>query len=99
MTEAESSSESPAAAVGFGPNAGGTFSQENYHHPAAGWGAAKSVTGVLLKQGEILDGTRVVLKTVRSWIAKYVPEYFIQFATKYFAKTLKLGDRNPFVTG
>ena len=62
MTEAESSSESPAAAVGFGPNAGGTFSQENYHHPAAGWGAAKSVTGVLLKQGEILDGTRVVLK-------------------------------------
>jgi molybdopterin-dependent oxidoreductase alpha subunit len=62
MTEAESSSESPVAAVGFGPNAGGTFSQENYHHPAAGWGAAKSVTGVLLKQGEILDGTRVVLK-------------------------------------
>src|SRR5260370_1316727 len=62
MTEAESSSESPAAAVGFGPNAGGTFSQENYHDPAAGWGAAKSVSGVLLKQGEILDGTRVVLK-------------------------------------
>ena len=62
MAEAESSNESPAAAVGFGPNAGGTFSQENYHHPAAGWGAAMSVTGVLVKQGEFLDGTRAVLK-------------------------------------
>jgi hypothetical protein len=62
MAEAESSNESPAAAVGFGPNAGGTFSQEDYHHPAAGWGAAISVTEVLLKQGEILDGTRAVLK-------------------------------------
>src|ERR1700719_2783764 len=62
MAEAETSKESPAAAVGFGPNAGGTFSQENYHHPAAGWGAAVSVTSVLVKQGEILDGTRAVLK-------------------------------------
>jgi hypothetical protein len=40
MTEAESSNESPAAAVGFGPNRGGDFSQEDYHHPAAGWGVA-----------------------------------------------------------
>jgi molybdopterin-dependent oxidoreductase alpha subunit len=62
MAEAESSDESLAAAVGFGPNAAGAFSQENYHHPAAGWGAAMSVTEVLLKQGEILDGTRAVLK-------------------------------------
>jgi hypothetical protein len=38
-------------AIGFGPNAGGKFSQENYHHPAAGWGAANSVTRVLIKQG------------------------------------------------
>jgi hypothetical protein len=50
MAEAETSNESPVAAVGFGPNAGGTFSQEYYHHPAAGWGAAVSVTGVLVKQ-------------------------------------------------
>src|ERR1700735_256310 len=62
MAEEESSNESPAAAVGFGPNAGGPFSQENYHRPAAGWGAAMSVTGVLVKQAEILDGTRAVLK-------------------------------------
>jgi hypothetical protein len=27
----------PIPTVGFGPNAGGEFSQENYHHPAAGW--------------------------------------------------------------
>jgi molybdopterin-dependent oxidoreductase alpha subunit len=61
-TESESSNETPTAAVGFGPNAGGAFSQEDYHHPAAGWGAAISVTGVLLKQGELLDGARAVFK-------------------------------------
>ncbi|MDG3004341.1 FdhF/YdeP family oxidoreductase [Paludisphaera mucosa] len=47
-------------AVGFGPNAGGAFSQEDYHHPAAGWGAAISVGKVLVKQREVLDGARVV---------------------------------------
>ena len=34
-------------AVGRGPNAGGEFSQEDYHHPSAGWGAARSVAKVL----------------------------------------------------
>jgi hypothetical protein len=29
-------------ATGSGPNAGGAFSQEDYHHPSAGWGAARS---------------------------------------------------------
>ena len=62
MTEAESSNESPAAAVGFGPNRGGDFSQEDYHHPAAGWGAAISVSKVLIGQGELIDGTRAVFK-------------------------------------
>jgi molybdopterin-dependent oxidoreductase alpha subunit len=33
-----------------------------YHHPAAGWGAAKSVTRVLLEQGELREGTRAILK-------------------------------------
>ena len=47
-------------AVGCGPNAGGAFSQEDYHHPAAAWGAAISVGLVLLKQHELIDGTRVV---------------------------------------
>ncbi len=62
MTEAESSKESPAAAVGFGPNRGGDFSQEDYHHPAAGWGAAISVSKVLIGQGELIEGTRAVFK-------------------------------------
>jgi molybdopterin-dependent oxidoreductase alpha subunit len=49
-------------AVGFGPNDGGAFSQEDYRHPAAGWGAAKSVSQVLLKRRELVQGVRVVLK-------------------------------------
>src|SRR5262249_37798857 len=49
-----------SSAKGCGPNAGGAFSQEDYHHPAAGWGAAMSVGLVLLKQHELIDGTRVV---------------------------------------
>jgi anaerobic selenocysteine-containing dehydrogenase len=55
-------SDQTKPAAGFGPNAGGAFSQEDYHHPAAGWGAAISVTKVLIKQHELLDGTRVVFK-------------------------------------
>jgi molybdopterin-dependent oxidoreductase alpha subunit len=58
--DVEVSSASPA--VGFGPNRGAEFSQEDYHHPAAGWGAAKSVGLVLLNQHELLDGVRVVFK-------------------------------------
>ena len=50
------------SAKGCGPNAGGAFSQKDYDHPAAGWGAATSVGLVLLKQREILDGARVVFK-------------------------------------
>jgi molybdopterin-dependent oxidoreductase alpha subunit len=49
-------------AMGFGPNRGGNFSQEDYHHPAAGWGAAISVSNVLIRQGELIDGTRAVFK-------------------------------------
>ncbi|HEY1787635.1 MAG TPA: FdhF/YdeP family oxidoreductase [Verrucomicrobiae bacterium] len=47
-------------AAGFGPDANGSFSQEDYHHPAAGWGAAMSVSGVLLKQHELINGVRIV---------------------------------------
>ncbi|MDR3635855.1 MAG: FdhF/YdeP family oxidoreductase [Isosphaeraceae bacterium] len=59
-TDLASEQSSAAPAVGCGPNAGGAFSQEDYHHPAAAWGAALSVGLVLLKQHELLDGTRVV---------------------------------------
>jgi hypothetical protein len=47
-------------AVGRGPNAGGEFSQEDYHHPAAGWGAARSVGKVLVDSGELVAGTRAI---------------------------------------
>jgi hypothetical protein len=50
--------EGAKPAIGFGPNRGGDFSQEDYHHPAAGWGAAISVSKVLITQGELIDGTR-----------------------------------------
>ncbi|MFJ3639989.1 FdhF/YdeP family oxidoreductase [Streptomyces sp. NPDC090108] len=33
-----------------------------YHHPAAGWGAAKAVTKFLLREGELLDGPRAMFK-------------------------------------
>src|SRR6201995_5062098 len=49
-------------AIGFGPNRGGNFSQEDYHHPAAGWGPAISVSKVLISQGELINGTRAVFK-------------------------------------
>jgi molybdopterin-dependent oxidoreductase alpha subunit len=33
-----------------------------YHHPAAGWGAAKSVTEFLIREGELTDGPRAILR-------------------------------------
>ena len=33
-----------------------------YHHPAAGWGAATSVTKVLLRQRELVDGPRAIFR-------------------------------------
>ncbi|WP_330461481.1 FdhF/YdeP family oxidoreductase [Streptomyces sp. NBC_00820] len=33
-----------------------------YHHPAAGWGAAKSVSRFLLRERELLDGPRAIQK-------------------------------------
>jgi molybdopterin-dependent oxidoreductase alpha subunit len=38
------------------------FSQNDYHHPAAAWGAAFSVGRVLLEQGAIVDGVRAIFK-------------------------------------
>jgi molybdopterin-dependent oxidoreductase alpha subunit len=49
-------------ALGCGPNVRGRFSQEDYHHPAAAWGASKSVGLVLLHQGELINGTRAVFR-------------------------------------
>ncbi|MFE2103247.1 FdhF/YdeP family oxidoreductase, partial [Streptomyces sp. NPDC059468] len=33
-----------------------------YHHPAAGWGAAKSVSQVLMREGVLLDGPRAIMR-------------------------------------
>ena len=63
MAEENRVGESPAGpAKGCGPNAGGAFSQEDYEHPAAGWGAALSAGKVMLKHGELVEGTRLVFK-------------------------------------
>ncbi|TQF06341.1 FdhF/YdeP family oxidoreductase [Kitasatospora acidiphila] len=45
-----------------GPVPTGEPEFEPYHHPAAGWGAAKSVTKVLLRERELVDGPRAVMK-------------------------------------
>ena len=34
--------------------------QEDYHHPAAGWGAARSVAKVLAQSRELVAGTRAI---------------------------------------
>src|SRR5471030_24025 len=60
--ETRKSDSPPVPAAGCGPNAGGRFSQNDYHHPAAAWGAAKSVGLTLLRQGEIIDGVRAVFR-------------------------------------
>jgi molybdopterin-dependent oxidoreductase alpha subunit len=62
MSTNAGSNPSASPAIGFGPNRGGDFSQEDYHHPAAGWGAAMSVSKVLIKQGALIDGSRAVFK-------------------------------------
>ncbi|MER5353724.1 FdhF/YdeP family oxidoreductase [Kitasatospora sp. NPDC002551] len=45
-----------------GPSPAGPPQAGPYHHPAAGWGAAKSVTRFLLREGAYLDGPRAVMR-------------------------------------
>jgi molybdopterin-dependent oxidoreductase alpha subunit len=47
-------------ALGRGPAPNGGFSRHDYHHPAAGWGAARSVAEVIEKAGEPIDGVRAI---------------------------------------
>jgi molybdopterin-dependent oxidoreductase alpha subunit len=47
-------------ALGRGPAPGGDYSRHEYHHPAAGWGAARSVARVLERAGEPLEGVRAL---------------------------------------
>ncbi|GAB4058289.1 FdhF/YdeP family oxidoreductase [Catellatospora paridis] len=48
-----------AAALGRGPVPDG-YSRHEYHHPAAGWGAARSVGKVLLGSPEPVEGIRAL---------------------------------------
>ncbi len=47
-------------ALGRGPAPSGDFSRHEYDHAAAGWGAARSVAGVLERAGEPLHGLRAL---------------------------------------
>src|ERR671919_544789 len=48
------------AALGRGPAPDGDYARHDYHHPAAGWGAARSVASVLKHAGEPLEGFRAL---------------------------------------
>jgi molybdopterin-dependent oxidoreductase alpha subunit len=49
-----------APALGRGPDTNGDYSRHEYDHPAAGWGAARSVGKVLERAGEPLEGFRAL---------------------------------------
>jgi molybdopterin-dependent oxidoreductase alpha subunit len=49
-----------ADALGRGPAPDGEFSRHEYDHPAAGWGAARSVGQVLEKSGAPTDGVHAL---------------------------------------
>src|ERR1700757_3127003 len=48
------------AALGRGPVPDAGFSRHEYHHPAAGWGAARSVGHVLEERGTPVEGVRAL---------------------------------------
>jgi molybdopterin-dependent oxidoreductase alpha subunit len=47
-------------ALGRGPAPDGKYSRHEYHHPAAGWGAARSVGKVIERAGETREGVRAL---------------------------------------
>src|SRR5262245_44088009 len=47
-------------ALGRGPAPTENFGRHEYDHPAAGWGAARSVAGVLARAGEPMEGFRAL---------------------------------------
>ncbi|OZB88155.1 MAG: hypothetical protein B7X41_09650, partial [Microbacterium sp. 14-71-5] len=46
---------------GYGPRTTAAWSRKPYRHPAAGWGAAKSVGQVLLREREPIAGSGAML--------------------------------------
>jgi molybdopterin-dependent oxidoreductase alpha subunit len=64
ITDAENrmlGSAPDGVAMGRGPTPSGEFSRHDYDHPAAGWGAARSVAEVLESSGTEVEGTRAML--------------------------------------
>ncbi|MEV8098062.1 FdhF/YdeP family oxidoreductase [Kitasatospora sp. NPDC085879] len=47
---------------GEGPATDGHPEFRRYHHPAAGWGAAKSVSQVLFRERALVDGPRAIMR-------------------------------------
>ncbi|WP_328919994.1 FdhF/YdeP family oxidoreductase [Streptomyces sp. NBC_00208] len=45
-----------------GPTPEGNPAFRRYHHPAAGWGAAKSVSRFLVREGALVDGPRAIMR-------------------------------------
>ncbi|MEB8341942.1 FdhF/YdeP family oxidoreductase [Streptomyces endophyticus] len=60
MNASQDGKDAPESRVGPVPEEKPDF--HPYHHPAAGWGAAKSVTRFLVGERELLDGPRAILK-------------------------------------
>ncbi|MFF1923866.1 FdhF/YdeP family oxidoreductase, partial [Streptomyces sp. NPDC058221] len=52
--------ERPEPGTGPAPEAGPEF--RPYRHPAAGWGAAKSVSQLLVREGALVDGPRAIMR-------------------------------------
>ena len=59
-TDHDDQQQAPEALVG--PVPGGEPRFRPYHHPAAGWGAAESVTRFLARERSPVDGPRAILK-------------------------------------
>ncbi|MGW7445573.1 FdhF/YdeP family oxidoreductase [Kitasatospora sp. NPDC054795] len=54
--------QEPPGQEEVGPSPAGPPHAQPYHHPAAGWGAATSVTRFLVREGAYLDGPRAVMR-------------------------------------
>jgi hypothetical protein len=51
-------------AVGREPSDPEPYSQKDYVHPTAGWGAARSVAHVLIRDRELVEGARVTFTSI-----------------------------------
>ncbi|WP_305093127.1 FdhF/YdeP family oxidoreductase [Prescottella sp. R16] len=62
MTVSDRDDSNEAPATGSSGSGSDGFRFRPYHHPAAGWGAAKSVSRFLSREGEFVDGPRAIMR-------------------------------------